>query len=51
MHEFAMQLFDHLRTFEHDLRYICTGLQIAAPFQLEKITLGADHGSVLQALE
>jgi hypothetical protein len=36
---------------EHDLRHERSRLQIAPSLELEEITLGADHGAFLQAIE
>jgi osmoprotectant transport system permease protein len=36
---------------EHDLRHEGTGLQVAAPLQLEDVAFGADHRAIFEALQ
>ena len=36
---------------EHDLGHERPGLQVAAPLELEQVALGADHGTLLEAIE
>src|SRR6185437_15869941 len=43
MHELAVELLDELRVLQYHLRHEGTGLEIAAPLELEEIALGADH--------
>ena len=51
MHEVAMELSHDLGMLEHDLRHESPGLEIASPLELEDVALGADHGTVLEALQ
>jgi hypothetical protein len=48
MREFAVQLFYQFRMLEDHFGHEGAGLQIAAPFEFEQITLGADHRSLCQ---
>ena len=50
MDELAVQLFHGLRMLEHDLGYERAGLEVAAPLELEQITLRTQHGPLLEPL-
>ena len=50
-HELAVELAHRLGGVEHHLRHVRPGLEVAAPLQLEQITLGADHWPLGQPLQ
>ena len=51
MDEIAVHLLHHFGMVEHRFRHEGARLHVAAAFQFEQITLGADHGSVGQAFD
>ena len=51
MDEVTVELANHVGVLENDLGYVRARLQIAAALELEQIPLGADNGSLLEALE
>ena len=49
--ELAMQLGDHPRLLQHDLRDERTRLEVPPTLELEEITLGADHVACAESIE
>ncbi len=49
--ELLMQRAHLVRMVEHDLGHEGSGLQVAAPLELEQVPLRADHGALLKPLE
>ena len=51
VHELAVQPGDEVGVLEHDLGHVRARLQVAAPLELEQVSLGADHWPRVQPFE